>query len=153
MKTKDLERLKSDFIKYCEQIGIVDKLYLVTNRKEMHSILINAGRPKRCAGWGECFSDLKTIFVDAGLRIHYPSRQYAHWRKPDREYVKHKSKYIDFRNTLVHELVHYRWPKLRHGWRYEKRIQEILRGTRFDAMNPSMAKAKKEYDGRLDYYL
>jgi hypothetical protein len=69
MKGRDLERLKNDFDKYCEQIGIVDKLMLVVDRKEMHTILVNAGKPKRCAGWGECFWELKTIFVDAGIRI------------------------------------------------------------------------------------
>jgi hypothetical protein len=132
MNTKSKERLKEDSMKYCKQIGIVQVPRLILDRREMHIILVNAGKPKRCAGWGECFRELDTIFVDAGIRIHYPSRQYAHWRKPDREYVKHKSKYIDFRNTLVHELVHYRWPKLRHGWRYEKRIQEILRGKTFE---------------------
>lgn len=77
--------------------------------------------------------------------------------------MKHKSKYIDFRNTLVHELVHYRFPKMRHGWRYERRIIEILRGITFEPMPMHMPipipveqakpEPKKEYDGRLDYFL
>ena len=163
MKGKDIERLKEDFVKYCNQMGITDRPRLILNRKEMHSILVNAGQPKRCASWGECFWDLRTIFIDTGIRIHYPSRQYKGFRKPDRESVKHKSKYIDFRNTLVHELVHYRFPKMRHGWRYERRIIKILGGITFERMPMPMPisipveqpkpEPKKEYDGRLDYFL
>jgi len=151
MKQKDKDRLRNDLVKYCNQIGIIDIPKLILDRKEMHVILVNAGQPKRCAGWGQCFWSMQTIFIDAGIRIHYPSRKYKGWRNPDRELVKHKSKYIDFRNTLVHELVHYRWPKLRHGRRYEKRIYEILRGRTFNPIVESIE--KKEYDGNLDSFL
>lgn len=75
---------------------------------------------------------MKTIFVDAGLRVYHPSRQYVGVKLPARELVKHKSKYIDFRNTLVHELVHYRFAYLRHGKKFEKQIDKILRGRTFE---------------------
>jgi hypothetical protein len=119
MKAKQIQQLIEDFDKYCRQIGLMNKPRLVLNRKEMHSILVNAGKPKRCAGWGQCFWEMKTIFVDTGLRIHYPSRVHKGWTNPAREQVKHKSKYADFRNTLVHELVHYRFRKYRHGKAFE----------------------------------
>lgn len=105
---------------------------LILDRKEMHTILVNAGEPKRCAGWGQCFWSLKTIFVDTGIRIHYPSRQYVGVKLPTRQMIKHKSKYIDFRHSLVHELVHYRFAYLQHGKKFEKRINEILRGRIFE---------------------
>ena len=161
MKGKDDERLNKDFVKYCNQIGIIDRPRLIKTRKEMHAILVNAGESKRCAAWGECFWHLQTIFIDTGIRIHYPSRPYKGVRLPERELVKHKSKYIDFRNTLVHELVHYRFPKMRHGARFERRINEILRGRTFEPMQIPMPPmiavkipaAKKEYNGHFDFFL
>jgi hypothetical protein len=146
-------------VKYCNQIGIVEKPILIEDRKQMHAILVNAGKPKRCAGWGQCFWDLNTIFVDTGLRIHYPSRRYKGVTRSARETVKHKSEYIDFRNTLVHELVHYRFRYLQHGWKFEKRINEILRGRTFEPKpliknEPKpKPKPKKEYNGTLDFFL
>lgn len=144
-------------MKYCNQIGIVEKPILIEDRKQMHAILVNAGKPKRCAGWGQCFWDLNTIFVDTGLRIHYPSRRYKGVTRSARETVKHKSEYIDFRNTLVHELVHYRFRYLQHGWKFEKRINEILRGRTFEPRpfikNEPKPKPKKEYNRTLDFFL
>ena len=95
-KGKELERLNKDFVKYCDQIGIIKRPRLIKTRKEMHAIQVNAGERKGCAGWGECFWHLDTIFIDTGIRIHYPSKQYKGFRRPDRELGKHKSKYIDF---------------------------------------------------------
>ena len=132
MKEKNKERLKTDHVKYCKQIGIVRPPRLILDRKEMHAVLVSAGKNKRCAGWGQCFRDMETIFVDTGIRIHYPSRMYKGWQNPQREQVKHKSKYIDFRNILVHELVHYRFAYLQHGKKFEKRIKEILQGRTFE---------------------
>jgi hypothetical protein len=140
--SKNKQRLNEDLVKYCKQIGITGVPRLILDRKEMHAILVNAGKRKRCAGWGQCFRSMQTIFVDTGIRIHYPSRRYKGVKLPTRELVKHKSKYTDFRNTLVHELVHYRFAYLRHGKRFEKRINEILRGRIFDTSNSK--KAEKE---------
>lgn len=156
MKEKSKERLREDLMKYCNQIGILQEVpRLILDRKEMHTILVNAGKPKRCAGWGQCFRSLGIIFVDAGIRIHYPSRTYKGVRLPTRELIKHKSKYIDFRNTLVHELVHYRFAYLQHGRKFEKRINEILRGRTFEPkpLIKEAKKPKKEYNGSLDLFL
>jgi hypothetical protein len=106
----------------------------VLDRKEMRSLLQNRNQySKRIAGWGECVYAIRTVLVDAGLRIHYPSNQYKGFRNPKRELVKRKSKYIDFLNTLIHELVHYRWPYLQHSKKFEQRIQEVRRGRTFEA--------------------
>jgi hypothetical protein len=131
MKSKQIQQLREDFDKYCRQIGIIDKPRLVLRREEMHRIQVEAGHEKHCGGWGSCYQDLKCVFVDTGIRIHYPSRTYTGWKNPNRELVKHKSKYIDFRNTLVHELVHYRFPKYRHGKAFEKRVKEIIQDRPF----------------------
>jgi predicted metal-dependent hydrolase len=37
----------------------------------------------------------------------------------------------EVRDTLVHELVHYRFPEMKHGRKFEARIKEILRGEEF----------------------
>jgi hypothetical protein len=37
----------------------------------------------------------------------------------------------EVRDTLVHELVHYRFPEMKHGRKFEARIKEILRGGEF----------------------
>ena len=165
MKSKQLEQLRKDFVKYCNQIGIIAELRprLIETRKEMHQIEVDAGYRKYAASWGHCFWPLRCIFVDTGVRIYYPNRQYKGWRNPDRELIKHKVKYIDFRNTLVHELVHWRFPKMRHGWRFERRIDEILRGMTFEPMQmprlqiplpPIQVRTqKKEYTGTLDYFV
>ena len=168
MKGKELQRLRKDFVKYCDQIGIIEpRPRIVETRREMHHIQVNAGERKGCASWGQCFWHLGIIFIDTGVRIHYPSRTYKGFTRPDRERIKHKSKYIDFRRTLVHELVHWRFRKMRHGWRFERRVDEILRGRTFEpAGEIQMRKAfalppivlqipikKKEYNGTLDYFI
>jgi hypothetical protein len=156
MKSKDIERLKEDFVKYCNQIGIMQRPKLILRREEMHQIQVSAGERKGCASWGECFWHLNTIFIDTAIRVHYPRRIYKGHTRPARSTIKHKSKYIDFLYTLVHELVHYRFPKYRHGHRFEKRVQEILQGQTFEPIEQQQQQQKepkKEYDGSLDYFL
>lgn len=132
MKAKDDARLDDDFIKYCNQLGIIDRPRLIKSKKEMHIIQTEAGQKKDAGGWGSCHWKLGVVFVNCGKRLHNPSKDYKGWNNPKREQVKHKSKYIDFRNTLVHELVHWRFPKLRHGKKFEERIYEVLRGKKFE---------------------
>ena len=134
------------------QIGIIpsEEPTLILDRKEMRSRLESRNQySKRIAGWGECIVPIRTIFVDAGLRIHYPSRQYKGFRNPKRELLKHKSRYIDFLNTLIHELVHYRWPYLQHGKKFEQRIQEVRRGRTFEPKHIHLFayNSKKRRDG------
>jgi hypothetical protein len=133
LKSKNQQRLQQDKTRICRQIGILpgEEPRLVMDRKEMRSLVQSRNQYNK-AGRGECVVAIRTIIVDAGLRVHHPSRQYKGFRNPKRELVKHKSKYMDFRNTLVHELVHYRFPYLQHGEKFEQRIQEILGGRTFE---------------------
>ena len=162
MKSKDIQRLREDFVKYCDQMGIINQPRLIETRKELHDIQIGSGQEKYGGGWGSCHRKLNLIFVDTGIRIYWPGKEYKGFRNPDRESIKHKAKYIDFRNTLVHELVHWRFPKMRHGWRFEQRCVEVLRGRTFEPMliplqfplPPIEVQAqKKEYNGTLDYFV
>jgi hypothetical protein len=132
MKSKNVQKLQEEHPKYCKQMGIVEVPHLILTRRELHALQISTGQQKYGGGWGSCHRSLKAIFVDTGVRVHHPSREYKGWKNHAREMIKHKSKYIDFRSTLVHELVHYRWPKMPHGKRFERRIVEILRGKTFD---------------------
>jgi hypothetical protein len=56
----------------------------------------------------------QTYFIKRKIRINY-----RYWKM-----------------VLIHELVHYRFDKLRHGDNFEKRIREILHGKVFPDMNP-----------------
>ena len=146
LKQKNIARLYEDFDKYRKQIGIPDEeqLQLVINRKILHNILEQNGQSRRAAGYGECFWDLKIIFVDASIRIasykRYPMFKVIRvkGRKigiPTKQPGKKKVNYKDILKTLIHELVHYRFRGLNHGVKYEKRIMEILRGEVFPPMN------------------
>jgi hypothetical protein len=152
LKQKNIARLYEDFDKYRKQMGITDSenLKLVIDRKEMWDILEQNGLSRRAAGYGECFSDLRVIFVDSRIRVaqyrRYPMYKvtYIKGRKfgtPTEQPGKKKVHYRDILKTLVHELVHYRFPKLNHGVKYEKRIREILHGEVFPDMNPKLVPA------------
>ena len=86
---------------------------------------------KRTAGYGECSTFARVIFVDTSRRkyhrITYHGRKGQRYRKV--QYVK--ARYIDFLHTLVEELTHFRFPYLQEGRHLEKRIQEILKGRVF----------------------
>lgn len=45
--------------------------------------------------------------------------------------VKKHTSYADLKHTIVHEIVHYRFPYLKHGKKFEKRISLILGGKRY----------------------
>ena len=128
MKSKNKERLKEDFVKYCDQIGIVQRPRLILDRKEMHTILVDNGKVKRAAGHGQCLWDLDILFVDTGKR-NLRNKTYP-WRG---RYVRNNKKMTlrELRHVLVHELVHYRFRYLNHGVKFEKRISEILKGRTF----------------------
>lgn len=55
---------------------------------------------------GVCYSRAKTIFIN--IRLHYSRKS------------------ID--NTVVHEIVHIRYPYLSHGEPFEKRIKAMQKG-------------------------
>jgi hypothetical protein len=129
MKRENKERLYTDLIKYSRQIGILKEEIpdLVIDRKVMHRTQMdrNLSNRKNVGTYGECFWAIRTIFVDAGIRIKDP-KEYK-----GVEVHKHKATYRDILHTLVHELVHYRFAYMRHGFKYEQRIKVILKGRTF----------------------
>lgn len=40
----------------------------------------------------------------------------------------------DLEDTIVHELVHIRFPKLEHGKQYQKRVDQILGGKEYERL-------------------
>jgi predicted metal-dependent hydrolase len=40
----------------------------------------------------------------------------------------------DLEDTIVHELVHVRFPKLQHGKRYQERVDKILGGKEYERL-------------------
>jgi hypothetical protein len=143
MKEASRQRLYADRDRICNQIGILPKERptLITDRKEMHDILLNnphcykSGNPradKRTGGYGQCVYSLRTVFVDAAPRKYH--RTTYHGRKGNRYKIvkKVKATYRDKLHTLVEELVHYRFAYLQEGRILEKRIQEVLRGRTFE---------------------
>lgn len=91
---------------------------------------------------GSCRREFRMIFVDiykhrmySGGINYFDNRQYYNDSKYRREWrlrlnksgmITHKMRYFEYMKVLVHELVHYRFPYLRHGDKFEKRIEEIL---------------------------
>jgi hypothetical protein len=143
MKGKDKQRLYTDLIRISDQIGILpnERPRLITDRQEMHDIKLNHPRAfrtdskladKRTPGYGECIYRLRTVFVDTA-RHKYQERKFM-GRKGSRYQMfrTRRARYSHFLHTLVHELVHYRWPYFREGRTQEKRVVEVLRGKIFE---------------------
>jgi len=138
MKEKSKERLYADLIKYCDQIGILpeETPRLILDRQEYNALRKSTGyRGVRHNRYGECNHQVRTIFVNA-RQTHYQRVRYmtkigrkrtgiiSRWKNV-------KATYPNKLNTLVHELVHYRFPSMPHGWAFENRIKEVLKGTAF----------------------
>jgi hypothetical protein len=96
MKSKDKERLYTDLVRICDQIGILpnERPKLITDRKEMHELKLTSprhyhtGNPnadKRTPGYGQCCYSMRTVFVDA-LPRHYQRVTY-HGRKGNRYHI------------------------------------------------------------------
>jgi hypothetical protein len=157
MKEKNRQRLYEDLIKYSKQIGILTNEIprRITDRKQMQQLVLTkrpyTGNPtvdKRVVGYGECLYSLRTIFVDSNRRV-YHDRKFI--TKGRRIYYKHKATYKHFINTLVHELTHYRFPYMRHGRKFEQRVNEILRGREFESKHVHLfASHVKRYRQNID---
>lgn len=53
-------------------------------------------------------------------------------------HIKRNRNLYDLEATLVHELVHYRWPNMKHGKRFENRVIEIIHGKAFERKHITM---------------
>lgn len=136
---KNKVRLQQDHIDICKQIGILDSevLRLVFNRRELNALVTKQRGPRHRAGskntLGRCCYSIRTIFVnefgpkDGRIGEWVPMRKKG-WKR----YITKPWNYRTQKETLVHELVHYRFPSIQHGKRFEQRIKEILRGKTFE---------------------
>jgi hypothetical protein len=100
--------------KYAAQIGIIanDMPHVFYTRKEVLAIpkdLTAGGRTVTHKCYGICFYRAKTILINV---------------------KKHRS-FKDLRDTIVHELVHYRFSYLKHGAKFESRIALIKAGKKY----------------------
>ena len=132
-----INRLHKDFERLCELIGIPEshKLLLATGKDEYREMFM-----KRCAelklnyklknvkvryqrlGW--CNSELGIIFVDCHIkRIMNNTLGY-----------KQDATYEDHEDTLIHELVHYRFNIRRHPKKLFKLIDRVKAGESFSLM-------------------
>jgi hypothetical protein len=86
--------------------------------------------------YGECDWQHRAIFVNARQNQYQIARyltKLGRKRTGYRAYYKTvKATYRYKLQTLVHELVHYRFPSMQHGRKFEQRIKEILSGTQFE---------------------
>jgi hypothetical protein len=151
MKQIHKQKLQEEFIKYAKQIGIIDNElpYLTFDpneyikRLEDHNDEEATDSRKRrikSSSLGRCHTQSKTLFVNQNSRGHtweYDRNNNGKKIKVRRHgeiytrKTKHKINYNIFKRVLIHELVHYRFPKMPHGDRFEKRIMEILQGKVF----------------------
>jgi hypothetical protein len=164
MKSKTKERLQQDKTRICKQIGILpcEEPRLVLDRKEMRSLITGKTQnSKRIAGLGECHPEIRTIFVDASYRLTQRTfsdgkpMYHGQYDLETERYkwcpAKRRTTYKDFLQTLVHELVHYRFAYLGHSKKYEQRIKEILRGRTFEPKHVHLfALYPKQYRHGID---
>ena len=144
MKQKNKEQLQNiDFPKYCKQIGILDsdELRLITNRKEYNELAAkhndtgaHKAIDKNCLG--KCEYSIRAIFVNESPYLkHGVTHRMIHGKGRMKGYYKLVPKrwnYYEQRHTLVHELVHYRFPYMNHGREFDDRIEQILKGRTFE---------------------
>jgi hypothetical protein len=135
------EKLQQALPIYCKQIGIRDD--------EMPVLVFDPREYQRRAGYnhrirngnlGEADYESRTVLVNQNVRGHTweykrnKNGKKVETRKEGFTYYTMKKRKIDysiFLDTLVHELVHYRWHYLEHGAEFEKRIKDILHGKVF----------------------
>jgi hypothetical protein len=106
MKSKDKERLQTDLIKYCTQIGIPTNELpkLVMERKEYNTIrkAYRCRRIRENQYCGECLRVAKTIYIDMNCP-HYKIRTYITKYGPrGAKYIKCYSKIV--KATYKHKL-------------------------------------------------
>lgn len=143
MKTRNKVRLQQDLIEICDQIGILanDRPKLFFNRDEMNKVAakhenLTANRVVEKGKLGKCLYSVRSIFVnehptlrnDKIGRIEY----FRNSKKYKYKVIGKSWNYAEQKHTLVHELVHYRFSNMNHGYGFNERIKEILRGRRFE---------------------
>lgn len=136
-QTKLFQVLYRDYLRYCEQIGIMPEnrpLFLITKFELLNILedyLISFPELKKIdrqlrkkSGKYFRFGDLKIIYVDTETKF----------RMLDGGREKSIVTYQDLVRTMVHELVHCRF-SLAHGRKFNNRVKEILEGESFPIMH------------------
>lgn len=149
-KKEKIGILKCDVIKYANQIGIVnceipqlifDRNEFEIKRKEIEDKLDLRFRESRRSDYlGICAVVGRLIFIKMDRT---PTTV---WKKDKEVVIGHYHNGLEaktthykkvpyglreVRDTLIHELVHYRFPYMKHGKKFEQRIKDILRGKQF----------------------
>jgi hypothetical protein len=136
VKGKYRPKLQEDFNRYAKQIGILpgEMPQLITDKRQIQELNRERRQKDQWVGsasnYGACYTEQRIIYVNVNSRIR-EDKVYAHVKYTRRQLSRHKSTYRDYLDTLVHELVHYRFGYLKHGAKFEKRQREILRGKVF----------------------
>ncbi len=139
-KKKVIEILKQDLVTYCKQIGVIDceiPVLVFTRQdfeardKDVEDRLDFTVRHTKSKDYlGICSVCSRTIFV----RMDWTPAKVVKVVKRTKKYIYSKRVAYglrEVRNTMVHELVHYRFSYLGHGKKFEERIKDILRGKPF----------------------
>lgn len=144
MKQSNKDRLlNQDLPRFCKQIGILpgEEPKPILNTKQMNELDLAhsdvQSQKAICSGYlGVCFSSLRIIYVRESPHLRNGKFRKKEYFKNSRKYayksVPKRWNYSEQLWTLVHELVHYRFRNLQHGWTFNQRIREILRGEAFE---------------------
>ena len=130
---KEKERvLIKDLVKYSEQIGLSAIPRIVFCPQDWDEQYHPKHKTKRDRWMGLSCRDLNLIMVNLDYQGPVHSKEY-YGTKNNRYYkiIPKKWGIHEARQTLVHELIHIRW-KMKHGYEFAKRIDDILKGQRFD---------------------
>jgi|SRR5215217_791294 len=119
-----LDFIYKEMWKYSIQIGISERELpnLIFTKKEVLGIPQTVGRRNTRRYRGVFYQEINTIFLN----------------------VKMFDKRERLRHTIIHELVHKRFPYMSHGPEFEKRIKQIRNGKAFDPYKPKNKSAEKE---------
>jgi hypothetical protein len=126
--------IKGALLKYCRQLGIIalpklvfkpEDFYRYDNRYTIEYL-------RRCVGT----ASLKKNVILVNLDYRGNVKRWRYWSESVALCsISSKWNLREATRTLVHELLHLRFYNLRHGYFYERRINEILEGRKFEIQN------------------
>lgn len=131
-KAEKVKILTKDLIKYSEQMGIESIPRIVFNPHDWDEQYNPKHKTKRDRWMGLSCRSLNLIMVNLDYQGPVSSKEYfgtknkRYWKIIPKKWGLNEA-----RQTLVHELVHIKW-KMNHGYAFAKRIDDILKGKRFD---------------------
>ena len=119
--------LQEQLVLRCEQMGIQDIPRLIFTTRDVLNMPVEQTEGRRVSAYkylGVCYRDAKTILVN----------------------IRHKAikrlnggKFGTAEETLIHELVHYRFVHLNHGKEFNKRVRDIKHGKVWPMKNSTVS--------------